>query len=613
MPARVGVDSYARTTACSRRSDTGRRRRRISSPAARFDVVAAADGRSRLRPAADQLPRRAVRVLLRRLPRGGQHRWACRGGGPEGLAFGGRRCAPWPRRQRRAGRSGSRDAGRGRRPPRGRHAGRLAGLLGEGGGRRRPRPRTRLTSRITATSRQTRKPSGSSSRSSTSRVLLRHGQRTPRRGRRRSRIDVSHRPSRCVHLKDCARPWDDPASGPASVPLGESMIPSTNARRLSRRARVHRARAAPGRRRRGRPGRHLRLLPPRTMSPSGALRPLGTPRARHGRRRRHRRGDRRRARGSRCHGRDPEPIRARTRQPSASAARPSAPTCATATSTGLRGRRRTARRGGSARRPRRAAAPCTPLRRRGDPLDDWDDTLEVNLTSVFALCRLAGAVMVPRGAGKIVTIASMLSFQGGFRAAVQRLEGRRGAAHEGPRERMGAARGPASAPDRARLQKTQLNRHIWHDDPEQAKPSLRGCPPGSGSRPQDLAGAAVFLVSDASDYVHGIVLPVDGGGGLAADTTDELVARRAAGRRDRRRRRCRPGARGRGRPSRGASGRDRPQPEPREPPTCPRRPSGSRRASRARRCRRLVHEARVSSAASTSWSATRRRSCGARS
>jgi 2-deoxy-D-gluconate 3-dehydrogenase len=51
------------------------------------------------------------------------------------------------------------------------------------------------------------------------------------------------------------------------------------------------------------------------------------------------------------------------------------------------------------------------------PLEAWDDTLEVNLTSVFELCRLAGELMVPRGAGKIVTIASMLSFQGGFRAA----------------------------------------------------------------------------------------------------------------------------------------------------------------------------------------------------
>jgi 2-deoxy-D-gluconate 3-dehydrogenase len=50
-------------------------------------------------------------------------------------------------------------------------------------------------------------------------------------------------------------------------------------------------------------------------------------------------------------------------------------------------------------------------------LEGWDATIEVNLTSVFELCQLAGAPMVPRGAGKIVTIASMLSFQGGFRAA----------------------------------------------------------------------------------------------------------------------------------------------------------------------------------------------------
>lgn len=74
-------------------------------------------------------------------------------------------------------------------------------------------------------------------------------------------------------------------------------------------------------------------------------------------------------------------------------------------------------------------------------LDDWDDTVEVNLTSVFELCQLAGALMVPRGAGKIVTIASMLSFQGRVRRRrVRRLEGRRGAAHQGPRQRVGAER-----------------------------------------------------------------------------------------------------------------------------------------------------------------------------
>src|SRR5207244_6003231 len=51
------------------------------------------------------------------------------------------------------------------------------------------------------------------------------------------------------------------------------------------------------------------------------------------------------------------------------------------------------------------------------PLDGWDTTLEVNLTSVFELCQLAGRLMVARGSGKIINIASMLSFSGGFRAS----------------------------------------------------------------------------------------------------------------------------------------------------------------------------------------------------
>ena len=144
-------------------------------------------------------------------------------------------------------------------------------------------------------------------------------------------------------------------------------------------------------------------------------------------------------------------------------------------------------------------------------LADWDDTLEVNLTSVFELCRLAGELMVPRGAGKIVTIASMLSFQGGFRAAaysaskggVAQLT--KALANEWARHGVNVN---AIAPGYV---KTGLNSHIWRDDPERSEAIIARLPAGRWGEPSDLAGAVVFLSSPASDYVHGIVLPVDGG------------------------------------------------------------------------------------------------------
>jgi 2-deoxy-D-gluconate 3-dehydrogenase len=144
-------------------------------------------------------------------------------------------------------------------------------------------------------------------------------------------------------------------------------------------------------------------------------------------------------------------------------------------------------------------------------LDDWDDTLEVNLTSVFELCRLAGRLMVPRRAGKIITMASMLSFQGGFRAVPY-------AASKGGVAQLTKALANEWAPHGVNVNaiapgyvKTALNRHIWQDDPERSEAVLARLPSGRWGEPGDLAGAVVFLAAPASDYIHGVVLPVDGG------------------------------------------------------------------------------------------------------
>src|SRR4029450_2036767 len=148
---------------------------------------------------------------------------------------------------------------------------------------------------------------------------------------------------------------------------------------------------------------------------------------------------------------------------------------------------------------------------RGAAAEHWYETIEVNLTSVFELCRLAGALMVPRGSGKIVTIASMLSFQGGFRAAAY-------SASKGGVAQLTKALANEWAEHGVNVNaiapgyvKTSLNSHIWRDDPQRSEAVLARLPAGRWGEPADLAGAAVFLASSASDYVHGIVLPVDGG------------------------------------------------------------------------------------------------------
>ncbi len=153
--------------------------------------------------------------------------------------------------------------------------------------------------------------------------------------------------------------------------------------------------------------------------------------------------------------------------------------------------------------------------RRGPALDldtaAWDEVLATNLTSVFELCRLAGRRMVEAGRGKIVTVASMLSFSGGVE--VSPYAASKGGVAQLTRALANewASRGVnvnAIAPGYFR---TALTAAIWRDDAERNAEILARLPAGRWGEPADLAGAVVFLASPASDYVHGIVLPVDGG------------------------------------------------------------------------------------------------------
>ena len=141
---------------------------------------------------------------------------------------------------------------------------------------------------------------------------------------------------------------------------------------------------------------------------------------------------------------------------------------------------------------------------------DWDAVLNVNLKTVFFLAQAAARTMVPRGRGKIINIASMLSFQGGIRVAsyTASKSGVLGVTRLLANE--WAAKGinvNAIAPGYIATRNTAALR----DDETRNREILGRIPAGRWGVPEDLGGAAVFLASSASDYVHGAVLPVDGG------------------------------------------------------------------------------------------------------
>src|SRR5262245_7573754 len=141
---------------------------------------------------------------------------------------------------------------------------------------------------------------------------------------------------------------------------------------------------------------------------------------------------------------------------------------------------------------------------------DWDAVIEVNLTSVFRLCRAAGRHMLERGSGKIVNVASLLSFQGGI--TVPAYAAAKGGLAQLTKALSNewAARGVnvnAIAPGYIRTDNTRA----LQDDPVRSKQILDRIPAGRWGDAADLGGAAVFLSSKASDYVHGHVLVVDGG------------------------------------------------------------------------------------------------------
>lgn len=141
---------------------------------------------------------------------------------------------------------------------------------------------------------------------------------------------------------------------------------------------------------------------------------------------------------------------------------------------------------------------------------DWADVIEVNLSSIFRLSQAAGRHMIAQGSGKIVNIASLLSFQGGitvpaYTASKSGVAGlTKALANEWAKHNINVnaiAPGYIATKNTAPLQADETrNRQI-----------LERIPAGRWGTPEDLAGTSVFLSSAASDYLQGHILVVDGG------------------------------------------------------------------------------------------------------
>ncbi|MCX8036092.1 MAG: SDR family oxidoreductase [Candidatus Sumerlaeia bacterium] len=153
---------------------------------------------------------------------------------------------------------------------------------------------------------------------------------------------------------------------------------------------------------------------------------------------------------------------------------------------------------------------CHRVKAEDYPEDEWDRTLAVNLKSVFIACQEAGRRMIRQGGGKIINIASMLSFQGGIlvpayaasKGGVAQLT--KAFANEWAKYNVQVN---AIAPGYMR---TELTRGIY-EDPKRNPDIVARIPAGRWGEPHELKGAVVFLASAASDYVNGFILAVDGG------------------------------------------------------------------------------------------------------
>lgn len=141
---------------------------------------------------------------------------------------------------------------------------------------------------------------------------------------------------------------------------------------------------------------------------------------------------------------------------------------------------------------------------------DWDDVLQVNLTAIWQLSQAAGREMISRGKGKIINVASLMSFQGGINIPAY-------AAAKGGLSQLTKALANEWAKHHVNVNAiapgyiaTEINTDLQRNETRNRQ-ILERIPADRWGNPEDLKGAFIYLASTASDYVDGTILTVDGG------------------------------------------------------------------------------------------------------
>lgn len=144
------------------------------------------------------------------------------------------------------------------------------------------------------------------------------------------------------------------------------------------------------------------------------------------------------------------------------------------------------------------------------PKADWDFVLNVNMSAVFFLCQAVGRLMLAQGKGKIINIASLLSFQGGL--TVPAYAASKGAVAQFTKSLSNewASQGINVNCIAPGYMATEMNTALIADA-TRSRQIMERIPAGRWGKPEDMVGAAVYLASDASDYVNGSAIIVDGG------------------------------------------------------------------------------------------------------
>lgn len=144
------------------------------------------------------------------------------------------------------------------------------------------------------------------------------------------------------------------------------------------------------------------------------------------------------------------------------------------------------------------------------PLEDWQAVIDTNLTALFAMCQLAGQHFLKNGGGKIINLASMLSFFGGY--TVPAYAAAKGGVAQLTKALSNewAGRGICVNAIAPGYMDTPMNVALVNN-PARNDEILKRIPANRWGTPADMKGPAVFLASSASDYLSGAVIPVDGG------------------------------------------------------------------------------------------------------